>query len=420
MNVEGGGRAAAAGIQVDDPRLTAAPPPASGKTEFRRLVQTQMGIADPARAPLGRGLAGANSAQRYALPTIMVREGDTLSGIARRALESRGLEAGRNATARAVGVLAQSNQLANPDLIVPGQVIDLAALGGDDNFRMLQSAMAQGGPAAAPDGPPQRTPETASQVLQARANAIPRGVAAGRAQPLVQSLVQSPGRPHARLLAQQSTPAAAHAPAHPILEKTLRRAVSLGYVSPGDVDAVRDKILDLSRKHRFRPDDLAIVTLMESDGMNPKASNGRCHGLIQFCDGPNRGAASVGYREDPRSITQLGVLDQLELVGRYFEETGLKTFGRTQQASLDDLYLTVLTPAARRERASERELDIPGPQAAPLHVGNDPAAPITRKSLLQGLRQVARDKLALFGGGTARAEPVKVSVATPEEQTLLR
>ena len=60
-----------------------------------------------------------------------------------------------------------------------------------------------------------------------------------------------------------------------------------------------NKIIQLSQEHRFAPDDFARLTLMESDGMNPKASNNRCHGIIQFCDGPDRGAASAGFGANP-------------------------------------------------------------------------------------------------------------------------
>ena len=161
------------------------------------------------------------------------------------------------------------------------------------------------------------------------------------------------------------------------------------------MEAVRSKILDLAAEHHFSPDDLAVVTLIESNGMNPKASNGRCHGVIQFCDGSNRGAASVGFKNNPKAILDLSVLDQLDLVGKYFDETGLKNFGKNKPASLDDLYLTVLTPAARRERNINAYLDIAGQQANVLKADSDPSAPITRKTLLQGLRQNARDKLSM-------------------------
>ena len=84
---------------------------------------------------------------------------------------------------------------------------------------------------------------------------------------------------------------------------------------PEEQQAVHDKILQLASRHGFTPDDFARTTLMESDGMNPKASNGSCHGIIQFCAGGNRGAASAGYGQNPKEILNLSVLDQLDLVG---------------------------------------------------------------------------------------------------------
>jgi hypothetical protein len=151
-----------------------------------------------------------------------------------------------------------------------------------------------------------------------------------------------------------------------------------------------NKIIQLSIQHRFAPDDFARLTLMESDGMNPKASNSRCHGIIQFCDGPDRGAASAGFGSNPRAILNHSVLQQLDMVDKYFEETGLKNYG---PASLDDLYLTVLTPAARNETRPNVALNIQGQQAAYLHVNRDIRAPITRNSILAGLHQNANDRL---------------------------
>ena len=68
---------------------------------------------------------------------------------------------------------------------------------------------------------------------------------------------------------------------------------------------------------------------------------------------------------------------------------------KNKPASLDDLYLTVLTPAARRERNINAYLDIAGQQANILTSHGETAAGITRKSLLQGLRQNAKDKLSI-------------------------
>ncbi len=193
---------------------------------------------------------------------------------------------------------------------------------------------------------------------------------------------------------------AASAPT-PVLDRTLARAVSKGYVSPAEQAAVREKILSLSSRHQFTPDDFAQMTLMESDGMNPRATNGSCHGIIQFCAGGNRGAASAGYAKNPKEILKLSVLDQLDLVDRYFNDTRLKDYG---PASLDNLYLTVLTPAARGETRSNVPLPIGGRQAAQLYEGRDQNGVITRNSLIAGLRHNARERLSDFSSTLARAD----------------
>ena len=301
--------------------------------------------------------------------SITVRDGDTLASIAQKALQAHGLAAGAQVSMRTALQLARENGLANADLIFPGQKIDLSSLAAAANAREQPASALPGVPAG---------------IALKTDTSLRTSAVAGNRQVAIPGI--RPGAP-AKL-------AAVEKPAHPVLEKTLDRAVSLQYFSASEKDAVRNKVLQLAAEHHFSPDDLAIVTLIESDGMNPKANNGRCHGLIQFCDGPNRGAASVGYKDNPKAILDLSVLDQLDLVGKYFEETGLKNFGKTRPASLDDLYLTVLTPAARRERGLNTDLDIAGQQATSLREGGDPTAPITRASLLQGLRQNARSKLS--------------------------
>ena len=57
--------------------------------------------------------------------------------------------------------------------------------------------------------------------------------------------------------------------------------------------------------------------------------------------------------------------------------------------------LTVLTPAARNETRPNVALNIPGPQAAFLHVNRDTRAPITRNSILAGLHQNANERLGV-------------------------
>lgn len=187
----------------------------------------------------------------------------------------------------------------------------------------------------------------------------------------------------------------------PMLDRTLNRAVSKGYMPQADVAAVRDKIIALGRRHHFAPDDFAQMSLMESDGLNPRASNGSCHGIIQFCSGGTRGAASSGYGKNSKEIMNLSVLDQLNLVDRYFSETRLKDYG---PASLDDLYLTVLTPAARAETRPDAPLNIVGRQAAQLYEGRDQSGIITRNSIVAGLKSNARERLGNFTSTIAKID----------------
>ena len=187
----------------------------------------------------------------------------------------------------------------------------------------------------------------------------------------------------------------------PVLDRTLNRAVAKGYVPAGELAAVKDKIMALAKRYQFSPDDFAQMSLMESDGLNPRATNGSCHGIIQFCAGGNRGAASAGYGKNPKEILNLSVLDQLDLVDRYFSDTRLKDFG---PAALDDLYLTVLTPSARSETRPDAPLAITGRQASYLYEGRDPNGIITRNSLVAGLKGNARDRLGEFTSTLARFE----------------
>ena len=315
----------------------------TANTDFKKAMLRVLGnTANP--AVMAKPAAATVSPQQYT-----VRPGDNLFLIARRMLEGQGGDASDQATTRAATQLARGNRLANPDLILPGQIIDLGALGKGD--RVTSNARIDN--LASPAGP----------VFNKAAVTLPI----------------------------QSVPKAL---ANPILEKMLDRAVSLQYIGASEKDAVRSKMISISSEYRFKPDDLATVMLMESDGMNPKANNGHCYGVIQFCDGPNRGAASVGYAGNPKGILKLGVMDQLDIVKKYFDETGLK---KMAPATLEDLYLTVLRPASRAERDPSANLQIPGSQAVALYPGNDRNLPITRKSLLAGLQQNAFGKLALDG-----------------------
>jgi hypothetical protein len=253
--------------------------------------------------------------------------------------------------------VAQTNAIKNPNLIFPGQVIDFTPI--------------LGRPLAGNDAPK----ETSASPSAPTASADLMGYRADLAKV---SAVSGP-------LSAPSN--------YRVLERTLDRAVSKGYLPQGDVAEVRRRILDMARQHRFVPDDFARVALIESDGLNPRATNGNCHGIIQFCDGPDRGAASVGYGRDPKAILGKSVVEQLDLVDRYFEDTGLKQY---KPASLEALYLTVLYPAARDERQMHKPLPIPGRQASVLHVGGHQANPITLASLRKGLIENAQLRLNQF------------------------
>lgn len=273
-------------------------------------------------------------ANREAIATVRVQRGDTLVSLTRNFLGEAASQLNKGQIYDLAKTLAKENGIANPDRIMPGQQITM-------------------------------TPMSTLAALKMR-----QGTVEG-----VQMSTES----------QQVSA--------PVLDKTLARAVVKGYVPAEEQRAVREKILQLATAHGFSPDDFARTTLMESDGLNPRASNGSCHGIIQFCSGGNRGAASAGYANNPKEILSLSVMDQLDLVDRYFADTKLKDYG---PASLDNLYLTVLTPNARNETRPNVPLNIAGRQAAALYEGRDPSGVITRNSLIAGLKQNARERLGEF------------------------
>lgn len=294
---------------------------------------------------MGSSGAGPGPAGSHAGLEVTVRKGDTLTSLVRDhwVVQGGAREAlsGQEAHRRALEV-ARQNGLTNPDHIVAGQSLVV--------------------------GMPSSSRE-------------------------VNALHPIAPRPIVRV----DAPADGRGPGNPLLQQTLDRAVGLGYIPPGDREPVGERIEVLANKHGFMPDDFAKTVLMESDGLNPRATNGNCHGIIQFCSGPDRGAASAGYGQRPREILKLSVLQQLDLVDRYFDDTRLKDFrGRDGRVRLDDLYLTILTPAARQERLPNAPLPIAGTQALDLHVRRERESPITRSSILAGLNVNARSRLGQF------------------------
>lgn len=336
-------------------------------TRPRAIADAQSGskAESPVANRSGEMFARAWAEARAAMPTraateVVVEPGDTLSGIVRQTVQRReGLVLDSAQTMALVRRVAEANGIANADRIYPGQRIAIADFLTAADRAALATSQSAG---------------LASRNIPQQQPSAPPAAAAASASGTAQNL-------RLREAAQ----------GNPLLERTLGRAVEKRFISPAERPAVERRILALSRQFGFSPDDFARVALMESDGLNPRASNGRCHGIIQFCEGQQRGAASVGMAGRAQSILSMGVLRQLDLVERYFRDTGLDRLGG--KVSLDDLYLTVLTPAARATRDPGEALSIPGQQAAVLYPDGNRNAAITRTSLLEGLRRNADHRL---------------------------
>ena len=299
---------------------------------------------------------------------VQAQEGDTLIGLVKAHYRQNQQPITEQQAMRLAHQVAARNQIDNPDLILTGQKIDFS------NLQMPALARSES------PGPLDLSPRIARSVAQ----------------------LASPSPLTANALASRPAAWASHSAStgqHPVLDKTLERAVAKGFVPAAEVSAVKDRILAMADRYNFQPDDFARLSLMESGGMNPQASNGNCHGIIQFCNGPNRGAAAVGFKDNPRDILGMGLLQQLDLVDRYFSQAGLRVKG--PPIGLDDLYLTVLTPAARQETRPDAPLPIAGPQARYLHVGQDTRGPITRNSILAGLHNLTNALLPQAPRATA-------------------
>lgn len=289
-------------------------------------------------------------------PTVkVIQPGDTLTSIVRDQAQKQGIKLSPSEEFRWTQALAADSGIQNPNAIFPGQKLQMHNM-----LSQWQAGQTQPNQQA-------NKGDNASSATAAATNAASISTVAA----LTKSNV-------------------INAVAHPVLSQTLDRAVARGFIPKVEKQDVYNKVLQVAGKHNFAPDDFARLTLMESDGMNPQASNTRCHGIIQFCDGPDRGAAEVGFGKAPKSILGLSVYQQLHLVDTYFDKVGLKKEG---PVPLDELYLAVLQPAARGEKRPEEPLGIPGKQAKYLYEGRDQQAPMTRASISQGLMQNAVDRL---------------------------
>lgn len=280
---------------------------------------------------------------------VRVQRGDTLWGLVGARLQASGQDRSPAAIQQAVRAVAAANGIADPDRIFAADVVDLSVLG--------------------------RVPASL-QTPVARAQPTPAGQSAGGA--MIRSGAAAAVRPAADGI-------------HSLLQSTLDRAVRKGFLPAEQHAQVFERVVQMAARLGFAPDDLARVVLVESDGFDPAASNGRCFGVIQFCEGPGRGADSVGYAGRAAEIARQPVLEQLGLVERYLEDVGVGASGR--RVGLDELYLAVLMPSARAQTDPAAALDIPGRQARVLHEGMDRERPITRRSIVAGLNLQAQRAL---------------------------
>ena len=314
----------------------------------------------------------------------VIQTGDTLTSIVKEQAQLQGVKLTPSEEFRWAQNLAADSGIQNPNAIFPGQKIQLQKM-----LSQWQAGQTQ------PQNLAQTSPKGTPAIVQNKIETVT--VTASRSVPTL---------PKGNYI---------NAVAHPVLSQTLDRAVNRGFIPKVEKQDVYNKVLQVANKHNFSPDDFARLTLMESDGMNPQATNTRCHGIIQFCDGPARGAAEVGFGQSPKSILGLSVYQQLHLVDTYFDKVGLKKEGAVP---LDELYLAVLQPAARGEKRPQEPLGIPGKQAKYLYEGRDPQAPMTRSSITQGLMQNAADRLGFKNFRTpTNSIPVSSTVNTSAAPT---
>ena len=343
------------------------------------LPNANFGTAPTTTAALSRpGFSQAmDKALGQALPANvrLIQSGDTLTSIVREQAQQQGVKLSPSEEFRWAQALAADSGIKNPNAIFPGQRIQLQNMLAQWQAGQTQpNNVPNGNATAIASQSPPNTSNPGNTNVQANPASNTTVVANPKANPVA-------GLPRGNYI---------NAVAHPVLSQTLDRAVNRGFIPKVEKQDVYNKILQVANKHNFAPDDFARLTLMESDGMNPQASNSRCHGIIQFCDGPARGAAEVGFGKTPKQILGLSVYQQLHLVDTYFDKVGLKKEG---PVPLDELYLAVLQPAARGEKRPEEPLGIPGKQAKYLYEGRDPQGPMTRVSITQGLMQNASDRL---------------------------
>jgi hypothetical protein len=125
----------------------------------------------------------------------------------------------------------------------------------------------------------------------------------------------------------------------------------------------------------------------------------------------------------PKSILGLSVYQQLHLADTYFQKAGLNK----QQGAvpLDDLYLSVLQPAARSETRADAPLGIMGKQANALYGDTSSTPTITRQSIVRGLMHNAQRLLGMDRAQTKQPDSrpqtpaTEVSSNTPSTSNFL-
>jgi hypothetical protein len=201
------------------------------------------------------------------------------------------------------------------------------------------------------------------------------------------------------------------------LTATVERAVRNGWIPSGESSLVIGKIESMAQKHGFNPDDFATLTHIESYGMNPRAINGSCVGIIQFCPDNQGGSHKTisGKSYNLASVREMSILQQLDLVDKYF--SGVIPRGAVI-TSLDHFYFFVLYPGIATEYSNYSDTDDlsgkVGDQAAYLYVNEVKPGVINKLSVRKGLLKAASNSL-----GTTIADTGSISAGNVSASSLL-
>ena len=176
----------------------------------------------------------------------VIQSGDTLTGIVKEQAQRQGVKLSPSEEYRWAQTLAADSGIQNPNAIFPGQKIQLQNM-----LNQWQSGQTQ----------------TQNQASNLSKPAIQGNPAKGSDK--LETVTITAGR------TTQTFPKGNYinAVAHPVLSQTLDRAVTRGFIPKVEKQDVYNKVLQVANKHKFSPDDFARLTLMESDGMNPQATN---------------------------------------------------------------------------------------------------------------------------------------------------